>query len=653
MKYRPEIDGLRAIAVMPVILFHAGFSLMSGGFAGVDVFFVISGYLISSIILSEVRENSFTFAGFYERRLRRILPALAVVVLASLVTALLFALPEQSILAAESSIVAMLGVSNIYFWMQSGYFAPASEFSLLLHTWSLGVEEQFYLILPPVLLFMHRFRWNSKAVISVTLPVLFAVGVWLSYNKPSVAFYLLPARAWELGLGVALAVGLIPPVRSTRSRSLISAMGFGAILISMFVIDPQTTFPGWAALLPCLGTAAVIHSSSQVDSVGRLLSITPVRFIGLISYSLYLWHWPVFVGLRLYIAEIHLPPIIATLGVLLSVVLATITWRYVETPFRSRSAMPFKRAIRSLGALTGMSAALAVLLVATSGLPERLDRTSGQYLSAAKDVDSFSEGRMGLHAVSDPNFRFGDPKASIDFVLTGDSHAAAIRPAIEEWAVNSGRAGTILWRGACPILSGAENVPDYDGKQCMSFKEDVLSKIEEHAGIKTVFLAGRWEALFTGIAPEVGGSYRTYLIDEIDKVRSPRVTKRVFERAIRRTCQRLEAMGSQVIIIGAVPEVGFDVPRILALASHNQGRVTSPRIDSALRASVSKELDLVFDRVSSVSRQRKYISIWKDFWVPELTVVRDGIPLYRDDDHLTATSAREIFGPVIEREMAK
>lgn len=213
LTYRPDIDGLRTLAVMPVILFHAGAGWMPGGFVGVDVFFVISGYLISAIILREMQAGAFSFRRFYERRLRRIIPALLVVLLVTVAVFQVVALPDQAQGAAESGIAALLSVSNFWFWRQSGYFAPAAEFMPLLHTWSLAVEEQFYLIFPVILAAIGGLRLPLRWVLALGTLAAFGVGLWLSANKPSVAYYLLPARAWELALGAVLAARVIPPLR--------------------------------------------------------------------------------------------------------------------------------------------------------------------------------------------------------------------------------------------------------------------------------------------------------------------------------------------------------------------------------------------------------------------------------------------------------
>lgn len=306
--YRSDIDGLRAVAVLPVVLYHSGLTVFSGGFVGVDIFFVISGYLITNIIWTEIRSSDFSILRFYERRARRILPALFVVILATLVAGSIWSLPQQLAGIGASSAAAVLSVSNFYFWSQSGYFSPHAEMLPLLHTWSLGVEEQFYLIFPLGMVLLHRLKLNPPMVIAVAIAPLFAVGVYLSYTMPAVSFYLLPARAWELLIGAVLALGIVPKV---HNRSLREAMGIGGLSIiglAIFMIDPQMRFPGFVALAPCIGAAALIHSGHVPTVASRLLSVRPMVFVGLISYSLYLWHWPLLAFTKMRFAAQHLTP---------------------------------------------------------------------------------------------------------------------------------------------------------------------------------------------------------------------------------------------------------------------------------------------------------------------------------------------------------
>ena len=274
--------------------FTVGFAAAWGGFIGVDVFFVISGFLISSVILREIETESFSLKEFYRRRIRRILPALMVMMLVTAVVNSYYMLPSQLYAVAKSLLAATFSLSNFYFLSTSGYFSSNAD-KPLLHTWSLAVEEQFYILFPLFLLFLRRFFPNrfKSAILSVAA-VSFVLSVWVVHKSPTAAFYLPTTRAWELLLGTMLAIDVFPRVETALGRNLLSATGLLAILIPGFTYTGSVPFPGASALVPCAGAAFIIAAGETGSSiVGRLLSLKPIVFIGLISYSLYLWHWPI------------------------------------------------------------------------------------------------------------------------------------------------------------------------------------------------------------------------------------------------------------------------------------------------------------------------------------------------------------------------
>lgn len=340
LKYRPEIDGLRALAVVPVILYHAGLRAFSGGFVGVDVFFVISGYLITSIIITEKQAGTFKLLRFYERRARRILPALFTVIFALLPFAWLWLLPEDMKSFSESLVAVCTFSSNVLFFLKSGYFDASADFIPLLHTWSLAVEEQYYMLFPIFLLLIWKLkrRWIITIFAVVAIVSLGAACLFLGPN-PSFAFFLLPTRAWEILIGVIAAFHL----NSNDSRhntdgyfcEIASLTGLLLILYAVFCFSKQTPFPGFYALIPTIGAALIIIFSSDRTFVGRLLQRKVVVGIGLISYSAYLWHHPLFVFLRH--RNLNEPSLVLTASlVLATAVLAYLTWKYVEMPFRDR-----------------------------------------------------------------------------------------------------------------------------------------------------------------------------------------------------------------------------------------------------------------------------------------------------------------------------
>lgn len=435
LDYRREIDGLRAIAVLPVIFFHAGIDAFQGGFVGVDVFFVISGYLITSIILNERALERFSLINFYERRARRILPALFAMVASVIPLAWIWLLPRDMVDFAESVAAVALFVSNHLFYSESGYFDQAAELKPLLHTWSLSVEEQYYLLFPLLIGFMWRFprRWTVKSLVVIACLSLVAAELLID-SRPAAAFFLLPARAWELAIGALVAFYWADRSRVVFPRWLKEAGGvLGVLLIgvAVFAFSSATPFPGLYALVPTLGTAMIILFASAGTLVGRLLTAKLLVTIGLLSYSAYLWHQPIFVFAR------HSRSIDfsfgSTLGLIaLTFALAYLSWRFIEQPCRHRGVISRKT-------IFSMSLIGSILLVIfgyvgiqQKGFEQRFERV------VAGDI-----GHLDFHRYIDEKFHDCQP-ASIarqalkwdgflrckqsrqgmpDVVLFGDSHA--------------------------------------------------------------------------------------------------------------------------------------------------------------------------------------------------------------------------------------
>ncbi len=448
LEYRRDIDGLRAVAVVPVVVFHAGLGL-GGGFVGVDVFFVISGFLITSILLREIDENRFSILGFYERRARRILPALFAMMSVVTLAAIAIFIPEDLDAFGKSLAAASLFLSNVWFFSELGYFTEAAELKPLLHTWSLGIEEQYYVVFPVLLwaLFRTLRAWSVFAMLALLTAISLAMSVWATSRSPEAAFYLPQYRMWELFLGSLLAMAaawgwLKPHAPRLWLQTLLAVAGLLAIVVPVLVYGPQTRFPGFAALLPCLGALLLIMTGGLgTTPVSRLLSTRPFVFIGRISYSVYLWHWPV-LSLRFYVTGREPTATEGVICVALSIALGYLSWRFVEAPFRDRHR--FVRPQILSGALAGIAVAVVAggFIAKTDGLPGRMP---AEFLALTSEEEA--DDGPGCHFVTPDRGRRGDvcvlgaADAAPSFVLVGDSHAGVLSPTIFGAARELGIAG--------------------------------------------------------------------------------------------------------------------------------------------------------------------------------------------------------------------
>lgn len=372
MQYRAEIDGLRAVAIIPVVFFHAGFSIFSGGYVGVDVFFVISGYLIASIILREQEKDLFTLASFYERRARRILPALMLMVLLSMFAAWFLLLPSELIDFGGSIISVGVFVSNIFFAQQSNYFAPSAEFIPLLHTWSLAVEEQFYLVFPVFMSFTIAWLKRHRILILSLLAVVsFVYCEWAWRNTPETNFFLTFSRAWELLAGIFCAFYLQNAKQANQLLAQVgSIIGLCLVVYSVCFFSKEIPFPSFYTLVPVVGSVLMILYANPNTLAGKFLSLPIFVGIGLISYSAYLWHQPLFVFTRINSFE-ELSKI-ELLGLsLLAFICAYISWRWVEKPFRNRNWLSRSRVLWLALLCTVVLITLGAVLIMANGFEDR------------------------------------------------------------------------------------------------------------------------------------------------------------------------------------------------------------------------------------------------------------------------------------------
>lgn len=431
MEHRREIDGLRALAVVPVILFHAGLDFFSGGFVGVDVFFVISGYLITSIILQGQQRGRFTLSGFYERRARRILPALFLVMLACLLPAWLLLIPQDLKLFSQSLAAVTVFGSNFLFYSANDYFDVASEFSPLLHTWSLAVEEQYYVLFPLFMMFTWRYarRWTAH-LIAVALLVSLALSEWGLNGHRAFTFFMLPTRGWELMIGALLAFAPARPAGVENARAQAGGLaGMALIVASILLLDDNTPFPGLAALPPTIGTALIIRYATQETWAGRLLALPLPVGIGLISYSAYLWHQPLLAFARHGLGGELALPVAATL-VALTFLLAWLSWRYVETPFRDARRISLRTLVIAGSACAALFISLGVAGHLHNGFDARLTAEQRAIVAwTTLDIDTLYRRDTcflpAMHAAAFADACAGTGGAP-DVLVWGDSYAAAL-----------------------------------------------------------------------------------------------------------------------------------------------------------------------------------------------------------------------------------
>lgn len=632
VKYRAYIDGLRAIAVLAVLLFHADLGV-TGGYVGVDVFFVISGFLITGLILKDLDTDRFSIVRFWERRIRRIMPALAVVVLVTLVAGYFLLLPQGFKELGESvSAQALLG-SNVYFWIKSwigaGYFAPAAEVKPLLHTWSLAVEEQFYLLFPFLLLALKRFARNSLVPAIVLVGgISFGLSVYSSYRYPSVNFYFLHTRAWELLLGAFLAAQPANPRAPVRWLAEMSSWG-GLLMILFAVIsyDRATRFPGVTAILPCVGTVLIIWANShKLTAVGKGLSLRPVVFIGLISYSLYLWHWPVFVFAK-YWAIDPIPREQRLLLLLASLVLAVLSWRFVETPFRQRVLFKSRAQIFLFAVCT-----TAVLLLAgfaihkLQGVPARIPEYVLKY--AGKESRSTWYHDLSLQQAVAGDFTelgLDDKNLPIKLLVWGDSHAMAVIPAVESLCKEN------LVRGVAATHLANAPLVGYVGTNSFSLKEESVSfnsnvvKFSLSNRISDVILACSWDAIRT------------------DQLRATLVA----------TVNAFYGSGTRIWILKQVPRQRWSVHDKLAPAALHGFDPESIGLPLGEYRKEFQSQNRIFEEVASKFPNVTILdpSVYFVNSNKLCRVAKDGVALYSDDNHLTVAGAmllRPLFEPVFQ-----
>jgi peptidoglycan/LPS O-acetylase OafA/YrhL len=645
LRYRADIDGLRAIAVVPVVLYHSSLGF-PGGYVGVDVFFVISGFLITKIIYTLVTEGKFSFVEFYDRRIRRLFPALFVVLLAVATWAVVYLISLDLRDFGASLAAATSYVSNFYFFFEtSGYFHEDVRTMPLLHTWSLAVEEQFYIVVPFAIFAlawgMSR-RWHVPVITAVSIAS-FALCVRLTQHHPEAAFYLLPPRAWELGVGGLLAIGAFE-TRNRWAREVLALGGLIAILFAIFRFSEATPFPGWRVAIPTLGAAAILSAGRAGSSVNRLLATSPFTFIGKISYSFYLWHWPVILALT-YGALAPISLRTSILCVLVSFVLAVLSWHYVERPFRQRRLLPNARSLFGGAALASAAAVGAGLLFYLSnGLPQRQPAKLASLLEQWGMPTAHPECHRVTpkRAAADRLCVRGAPGIPPTFVLAGDSHADALSDGLFVAARKRGVAGVHFTpTGTVPFLLGRMSI---DGNPRDPLSPSFVDYLRRHPELRTIIMTAYW-------AKEVTGqSYKreqALAIDEGYDGSGAAYSPIAFRHALQRFVEAFP--DRRIILLDDIPAGKALDLREYARVLYTTGSTPSAGLSRATADAQRASYEPILKSLAAANSNVAYVPVlWRLCGARLCPMFRpDGLLLYRDGDHLSR-AASERLAPALE-----
>jgi peptidoglycan/LPS O-acetylase OafA/YrhL len=635
--YRADIDGLRGVAVLGVLFFHAGLGT-SGGFAGVDIFFVISGFLITRIIFNELQQDKFSFLRFWERRARRILPALIVTIAATLLAGYFLSFPQAYVDLANSVVSVVLLCSNVFYWLGDDYFSTASESKPLLHTWSLAVEEQFYLVMPIITWLLYRVsrgRWIARTFLLAFIAS-FALSIWTlaQVHLVSATFYLLPTRAWELLAGSLLV--FLPAIRSELLRITSAVSGIGMIAATYFLYSQATLFPGLAALPPVAGAFLLIWSGDSGGNpqtrVHKLLSAKSLVFVGLISYSLYLIHWPIFAFHHELFGKAP-ETSLALLLILIATLLAVASWRFVETPFRCQKILKNRPQVFVSSAIAASAMLLAGLFISkNAGIESRYNKDVLKIVTGESKSRTLPGRNMRIADIPDGLLRIGDKTGVAKVFLWGDSHADAVMPGVDKACRNLQVGGLAATAWVTPPLKTWYK-PNRHGQNELTpaYNSAVFREINDLAtnDLKPiVVLAGNWNY---------------YLEEESD--RSP------FADAIHQQVSELVSIGCRVLILRQFPLYKDHVPSYLARNLHSGQRRFDIRMTEEQYRYQRSHQDKIFDLLGKSFPEVGFIDPFDEYLGDDgymLLSNSDGYCLYRDNGHVSPSGAIQIAARIEE-----
>jgi len=645
IKYRADIDGLRAIAVLSVIFFHSGIPGFSGGFVGVDVFFVISGYLITSIIFKDIQSGQFSVAQFYERRIRRIFPALFPVITFTVIISTVLFDPVSFASVGKSIVATTFFSSNILFWRDCGYFDASSITKPLLHTWSLAVEEQFYIFYPLLLIGINRFSKNRYIpwITGITL-ISLITSICGVYINQMATFYLVPTRAWELLFGSLLSLEIIPELKSNIHRNILSITGLTLIAFSVGFYTETTPFPGIAAMLPVLGSSLIIYSGiGQGKSiVKKILSLKPVVFIGLTSYSLYLWHWPL-IAFAKYLVFRPLTPLEIAGIIITTILISVLSLKFIEHPFRGTEPLiPDRKKLFVFSVVVMLIFSLVgSVILLTKGLPGRYPEVSVPFSNRNDPDDTETLQNVVTTIENLPVTQIGSVNITPSFILWGDSHTGVLVPMAIQMSKKYGLSGFVSCPGDHPALLGVDVGVD----KTHLHTDKIVSFIKEHPIVKTVILSGMWSRYVHG------HRYKGIVIKNLKDVTgkdSNQSNLTILKTSLTRTVNKMISLGCEVVIVSDVPEIGHEAPRLYWIK-----KITSQNIDDDLPTITdyrnwNKDVDNFLDDLSK--RQNVTIIRPESMFFDRngrVKITENKRILYSDADHLSPDGSFYI-APVFE-----
>lgn len=648
--YRPDIDGLRAIAVLSVVLYHFGVPGHGGGFTGVDIFFVISGFLIGGLLWREAEQTGrIRLAPFFARRIKRLAPAFVVMALACATIGYLFLLPFEYRGFAKSLIAATVYLSNVHFFREAGYFDTGAEDKVLLHTWSLAVEEQFYIVLPLIMLVLTRWMGLLRAILWAAFVLSLATSLWMLPRSQPAAFYLFPFRAWELLAGVLLAVEAHRRNFSFQLPAPVTWAGFALTVAAIVTVPSGNTFPGLWAILPVMGATLLIAAGRSDNILNTALRHKAITAVGLISYSLYLWHWPVVTFAHYLRGNLISGPETFAL-IALSFALAYISWRFVELPVRKASLGTLKTLA------SGAIASIALIVVAgvifiKDGMIDRFDaplrthiEASGDFLQDWSRCTTPDEGPFkGVETC--PIGPEGNPRV----LIWGDSHVRALKEGLDQAAHESKTPALLIWRAGCaPVfgLNKTETAATTSQNQACTSANQTIEKALQETSFDKILLVGRWPYYLTGGGTGLDANNHITL-----SVRDTQGSQgEQFLNGLQSTIDALSDADTEVFLLTPIPEIAnYDSRTIARALSTKRMSAEEARLAQSIALQDVQSRQSSFDTLQASNATLLDASpyLCDD---AECSAIFDGTGQYFDNNHLTNSAARRIrnvFRPVL------